>query len=113
MKEVYYYESGENQRKITACLLVSDRDARLLARGVAICSEKDNFSKKIGRAIAKGRATKALFRGNYGTVRRPEIKQLLPKEFKHKATLRPSQIGVTQREAAIIGAMVMAQEEVA
>lgn len=109
MKEVYYYESNETQRKITTCLLVSDQDTRLLARGVAICSNKDNFSKKIGRAIARGRATKALFRGSYGTVRRPEIKQILPKEFKHKAVLRPSQTGVTQREAAIIGAMVMTE----
>ena len=31
-----------------------------LARGVAICNDKDNFNKKIGRAIAKGRASKAL-----------------------------------------------------
>jgi hypothetical protein len=31
-----------------------------LVRGTALCSEKDNFSKKIGRDIALGRALKQL-----------------------------------------------------
>jgi len=38
---------------------VFDTDGNLVASGVACCHAKDNYSKRIGRAIALGRALKA------------------------------------------------------
>ncbi len=61
-REYYYYERDTETGKpvITRCLIVNNGHH---ARGTAICSEKDNFCKAIGRAIAKGRAVKALKTG--------------------------------------------------
>lgn len=56
-KDLIYYERGKNRAPVvTVCLHISDES---FTRGVAICSPKDNPCKKIGRAIAKGRALKA------------------------------------------------------
>ena len=54
-KELYYYHG-----KITVCLLV--KDGTVVARGVSICSPKDQFVKRIGRAKALGRALRAVTR---------------------------------------------------
>jgi hypothetical protein len=122
MKEFYYYEPKDDKegssKKITTCLLIGDEEndefkGMPFARGVAICSDKDNFSKKIGRAIAKGRAMKALFRGNYGKIRRPDVKDVLPKEFHFKGTVRPDQIGITEKETLFLNLMPPVEEEVA
>jgi hypothetical protein len=43
---------------ITTAFL-SDADGRQVAQGVAVCHEKDNYNKRIGRAISLGRALKA------------------------------------------------------
>jgi hypothetical protein len=66
-REYYYYERDTETGKpvITRCLIVNNGHH---ARGTAICSEKDNFCKAIGRAIAKGRAVKALKTGNDNSV---------------------------------------------
>lgn len=40
----------------------ADVDGEPLATGIAVCSPHDNFNKKIGRAIATGRALKELGR---------------------------------------------------
>jgi len=48
---VYYGE----RREITVCLIIS-HDAHVMARGAALCSERDQPSKKRGRQIALGRA---------------------------------------------------------
>jgi hypothetical protein len=45
---VFHYEG-----RATICLLV-DKSKRSLSRGIAICSNRDNFSKKIGRMKALG-----------------------------------------------------------
>ena len=57
LKEVTYYLPREEKRKQIAVVLVSDD--KKLSRGVAICSKKDQFNKKLGRSIALGRAMKA------------------------------------------------------
>jgi hypothetical protein len=44
--------------RITVCVI--NLNLKSCARGVAICSPRDQFVKKIGRAIALGRAFKAL-----------------------------------------------------
>ena len=53
VSHVLFYYVGN----ITVCLLVKDRE--LLARGIAVCSDRDQFIKKTGRAKALGRAVKA------------------------------------------------------
>ncbi len=50
---VFYYNNHES-----VCLLINE-DKKVLARGVSICSYRDQFIKKIGRAKAMGRAIKA------------------------------------------------------
>ena len=61
MKEFYYHLRDERSRPVvTVCLLI---EKNTMARGVAICSPKDNPKKKIGRAIAKGRALKGFTEG--------------------------------------------------
>ena len=65
----YYYNGG-----ITVCLL-RDNDG-VTARGLSICSPRDQFVKKTGRAKALGRALQALHnRGSVGEV--------LPDRFDH------------------------------
>ena len=60
MEEKYYYlRNKENEPVLTACLL---KEKDQIARGLAICSFQDSPCKRIGRAIAKGRAKKALKR---------------------------------------------------
>ena len=41
-------------------VLLCDREGQPHAEGLAVCSTTDNYSKKIGRDIATGRALKAL-----------------------------------------------------
>ena len=65
----YYVRSANNEPLITICL---SRIEGQTSRGIAICSDKDNPCKKIGRDIAYGRALKAIFNGKSGDrVNRP------------------------------------------
>ena len=47
---------------------VFDADGNLVASGVACCHAKDNYSKRIGRAISLGRALKQLETGPLDTA---------------------------------------------
>lgn len=56
----FYYLRDRLQKPIvTICLLVAT-ETEQKARGIAICSVQDAPNKKVGRAIALGRALKAL-----------------------------------------------------
>ena len=55
----YYLRDEENKPRITICA-VYDSIAGIFARGVAMCSEKDNPNKRVGRNIALQRAVHAL-----------------------------------------------------
>ena len=57
VRPLFYYNEH-----ITTCLLL--RNSTVLARGVSICSPKDQFSKKEGRIKATGRAIGALVNRN-------------------------------------------------
>jgi hypothetical protein len=53
-REIYYYlRTPDKKPVVTVCLLEIDHQR---ARGIAICSEKDNPCKRTGRRIAKTRA---------------------------------------------------------
>lgn len=61
-KPFFYYNGG-----ITVCLLC--KDGSVIARGVSICSPRDQFLKKIGRAKSLGRALQALWNSeNVGEI---------------------------------------------
>ena len=61
IKPFFYYLRDKDMRPmVTVCLLVFQGD--IVARGVAICSQKDAPCKRVGRSIAKGRAMKAFIR---------------------------------------------------
>ncbi len=68
MKEVLYYQ-GKN----AFCLLVDEATKEPIARGVAICSPKDQFVRKTGRAKARGKAQQAI-------VRKENIEPILAKQ---------------------------------
>jgi hypothetical protein len=72
----YYLRDDDNRPTVTVCLrrwghATYSRDT-FITRGIAICSERDMPSKKIGRSIAEGRAFKALL-NNYSPKRRDFI----------------------------------------
>jgi hypothetical protein len=58
-QERYYYlrDRDTNKPRVTVCLIQS---GPLTARGVAVCSPKDQFVKSVGRTKARGRAIRAL-----------------------------------------------------
>jgi len=60
-KFVFYYRRNiYNKPVVCVCLVVSpQKPHNVITRGIAICNDKDNCSKKIGRSISKGRAIKA------------------------------------------------------
>jgi len=53
----YYY-----QETTTICLLINEMEFgyQIVARGIAICSPRDQFSRKVGRAKALGMALRAI-----------------------------------------------------
>jgi hypothetical protein len=83
MEERFYYlRDPENKPIVTVCLLLDVQDGSYddtiwmkthVARGIAICSNLDAPNKKVGRAIAKGRALKALMNGSHSPMLREEL----------------------------------------
>ncbi len=73
--EYFYHRDAQNRPIVTGCML---KDGVRTAIGRAICSRLDNPSKKIGRAIAKGRATRAMLREENGheVVREEALSQI-------------------------------------
>jgi hypothetical protein len=68
IRRVFYYIRDEQKRPvITVCLAIADRseggqrwDSAHITRGMALCSKKDTPNKRVGRALAWGRARKAI-----------------------------------------------------
>ncbi len=66
MKEYrYYFRNEEKKPTVTVVLIATDIGH---ARGISICSLVDNPCKKTGYDIAKGRAIRALKRGETGLM---------------------------------------------
>ena len=59
MEKFYYLRDANNIPIITICIAL-DVDSGDFARGMAICSTKDNPNKKEGKRIARRRAIRAL-----------------------------------------------------
>lgn len=53
---IFYFDHKE---QTAVCLLISE-DGQPIARGVSICSSFDHYDKEVGRAIAIGRALRAI-----------------------------------------------------
>jgi hypothetical protein len=60
IKYYFWYVRDVGRKPIITVCLAHDEDNNIFARGIAICTMKDNTTKKEGRKIAKGRAMKAL-----------------------------------------------------
>ena len=61
MKEVFIHTEGNlrgKPRKVTRCIILEEQTVK--AEGLAICNPKDQYSRKRGNLIARGRACKAL-----------------------------------------------------
>lgn len=89
MKAITYYLSRAD-KKNTSVVILKEGDA--VARGVAICSIKDNFNKKLGRSIAMGRAIKAMLTQDScknNAIRRAMVAKEVPAEFKNKCSFMP------------------------
>ncbi len=76
MKELHYYYRDEKNRPMVTVYLIEV--GGVVAKGIAVCSPKDNPNKKVGRAIARGKALKALKRkANNDLIVRFEAAQTL------------------------------------
>lgn len=64
MKEIYYYFRDEKNRPMTTICLMRETNyydlTYEIGKGVSLCSDKDIPCKKVGRKIAKQRASYAL-----------------------------------------------------
>ena len=56
-EKFYYFRDADNNPLVTVCLMKRGED---ISRGISICSFRDSPNKTVGRAIARGRAVKAL-----------------------------------------------------
>lgn len=65
MKHFFYYTKDSQGRTKTVCLAVQRSKTGTIiqrkgwARGIAVCCDRDNHHKKVGRNIAQHRADKA------------------------------------------------------
>lgn len=87
MKEVFrHYDlrDGDKEDKlhrITVCSIREETDV-VVAEGVAICCYLDQYNRKLGNRIARGRALKALSSRSSSNPIKPLWRFLLVHEFK-------------------------------
>ena len=60
MRVHYFYEWDDKNRPVKTRCVLYEPSSNLVGFGQAVCSDKDNPNKKIGKAIAEGRAKKVL-----------------------------------------------------
>ena len=89
-KELYYHSDPYYTKKktkfpcrITICGILSDDGDLVL--GLSRCSGKDNFTKKIGRLIARGRASTKPIKEYYLKVKEGRFEEPPVHQFIHYA----------------------------
>jgi hypothetical protein len=83
----YYVRDALKRPTVTYCIVFNGNSTEnIYSRGLAICSKKDNPCKKIGRAIATGRALKSLKTGTdqYDKSKKICTAQYMPGLTKHE-----------------------------
>lgn len=97
IEKFYYIRDKENKPRITVCFL-KDESTGDFARGVAICSKRDNPCKRTGRNIARGRAIWALKNmGSNCLVKRREATFSYGNPFIMKAAYLPPLLPIEER----------------
>ena len=88
VKEIgYYIRNADNQPKTAVAIFVNDLGN--MARGVSICSPKDQFVKAEGKALSKARALKAMAKkASFGKIRREGM--LIDDKFNYKCEFMPN-----------------------
>jgi hypothetical protein len=83
----YFKDSSLTDNVFTTCLLINEKQNRIEARGVSICSLLDEFSKIKGKSKASGRALKALLRKqNFFKINKSgRVKEIIKKEVMIKS----------------------------
>jgi len=106
-REIYYtYRNEQNVPKVFVCLIPLATD--LIARGIAICSRLDHPNKKIGRAIARGRALAALEEGGVKRreISRPEARSILEEVnspyWSYKSRIINTKSSLTTKERTLL-----------
>ncbi len=75
MKDFYYTYSREHKLSVVGYINKKENKFQI---GISQCSDKDEYNKKIGREIAKGRAIKKpLIVSNLDNKDQPELLQIL------------------------------------
>jgi len=106
--EIVYYKNHFLDERSKACIvLIFNKKKNVIARGVSICSEKDNFNKLKGRLMARGRALHAIEmrKSNNEIVIRDSIaenmalKTLYGEGIRFKSEFHPT---LTMDESAIV-----------
>lgn len=87
VKEITYYLPRQPKQKKIAVVLIIDGD--MISRGIAICSNKDQFNKKRGRMIALGRAVKAIITEESGP-KNPITRQLTEPALDNLSSFMPA-----------------------
>ena len=95
-KQWFYYIRGRDHKPIVTVCLLQDKSG--IARGMSICSFKEQPIKSDGRSRSKGRAIKALTHKTcLDPIRRPGVQDILntvplfrlPAIFKYKSVFQP------------------------
>ena len=90
-KDLYYHSHYDDRSRATVCLV--EIDSLVVARGIALCSPKDQYLKRKGRAIALGRAMKAIYHGYnvypLGTMKHSALGQALLTGYNFKGEWMP------------------------
>jgi len=69
-----HYRDENNKPFATSCLFLNDENI-VVAMGIALCSDKDNFSREIGRSISFNRGMKAwVSKRNHYPIKERECK---------------------------------------
>ena len=92
LKSITYYlpKLASKHSSILSVVLITDGEN--ISRGIAIKSPEDNFNRKRGRAIAKGRAMKAFSKQkscNKNNIQRQIVKAKMPLAFTNKCSFMP------------------------